>query len=214
MTEQEKKEMGNIEDIFNWTYPGATLYYRDCDLKSNILDRYKEGQIIRNGYFLDLSSMAAGLKVNTRFIVASAKAAKLYQVNPDVAKYAHCCINCNSFFKVLDILKSQEKTQIFLLHIPAKAIDYFTTVTSNIDKQFIERARSSFNEKVSKEPMPDLVDDNWTQRTNFPIGLDAQNNFYRLDSLTPIPKEGIPLYEGIRKLTNDNSDINTFISRN
>ncbi|WP_298518113.1 hypothetical protein [uncultured Kordia sp.] len=208
MTDKEEKVFENSEEIFNWTYPGATLYYRDCELKSSVTERYKEGQILRNGFFLDVSWKGAGLDKNTRFIVASSKAAKLYKVNPDVEKYGHCCINANSYFKVLNIYKLNGKTQIFLLHIPATGVDFFSKVISNIDDQFIERAKKSFDEKIVMSPLPELLEKTWVERTNFPVGMDAYDVFYPLDSLTPLQKQAESLYNGIRNLTNDTTDIN------
>ena len=90
MEEEQKKIFENSEAIFNWTYPGATLYYKDCELKNSVVKLFKEGQILRNGYFLDVSWKGGGLNKNTRFIIASSKAAKLYEINPDVEKYGHC----------------------------------------------------------------------------------------------------------------------------
>lgn len=204
----DKDILKNSEGIVNWTYPGATLYYKDCDLKNSVIELFKEGKILRNGYFLDVSWKGAGINKNTRFIIASSKAAKLYEINPDVEKYGHCCINANSYFKVMDIYKLKGVTQIFLLHIPANGLEYFTKVVSNFDKQFIERARRSLDEKIEMEPLAELLEKNWVDRTNFPVGMDAYNNFYPLDSITPITKAGEPLYSGIVNLTNDKTDIN------
>lgn len=208
MIENDKKILENSEEIFNWTYPGATLYYRDCNLKNNVLNQFKEGQILRNGYFLDVSWKGGGIVTNTRFIIASSKAAKLYEINPDVEKYGHCCINANSYFKVLNIYQLKDKTQIFLLHIPANSLDYFSKVSSNIDQQFIDKAKKSFDEKIEMKPIPELLEKRWIERTDFPVGMDAYNNLYPLETITPIPKQGEPLYSGIRNLTNDNSEIN------
>lgn len=208
MEDSNSKFLKNTEAIFNWTYPGATLYYRDCNLENKVLELYKEGQILRNGYFLDVSYKGGGTDKNTRFIIASSKAAKLYEINPDVEKYGHCCINANSYFKILNIYKLKDKTQIFLLHIPANGIEYFSNVSSNIDEQFIARAKKSFDEKAEINPIPELLEKNWVERTNFPVGMDGYNKFYSLESITPIPVQGEHLYNGIRNLTKDNSDLN------
>lgn len=208
MTEDEKNTFENTEEIFNWTYPGATLYYKDCDLHQHVIDQFSKDKIIRNGYFLDVSWKGGGIQLNTRFLIASSKAAKLYEINPDNVKYGHCCINANSYFKILDIYKIGDKTQIFLLHIPREGYNYFRQAISNLDENFIQRARQSFDEKIKMEPLPDLLDSFWLSRTNFPVGMDANNNFYPLNSVTPIPQEGKPLFNGIRNLTNDKSNIN------
>jgi hypothetical protein len=208
MTQQANELLKNTEEIFNWTYPGATLYYKDCDLTESVIKQFEKDSIIRNGYFLDVSWKGAGIKFNTRFLIASSKAAKLYEINPDNERFGHCCINANSYFKVLDIYKLGEKTQIFLLHIPAKGIEYFGRVSSNVDEDFIKKARLSFDNKINAEPLSDLLDPFWVKRTNFPVGMDAYNKFYPLSTLTPIPKEAEPLFNGIRNLTGDTTDIN------
>ncbi|WP_430401740.1 hypothetical protein [Fluviicola sp.] len=205
---QENELFQNSEEIANWTYSGATLYYKDCDLKSAVSEKFIPGQILRNGYFLDVSWKGAGIKLNTRFLIASSKAAKLYEVNPANERFGHCCINANSYFKVLDIYKIGDKTQIFLLHIPAKGVKYFRQVQSNIDTDFIQKARDSFDNKINMEPLPELLEPFWLERTNFPVGMDAYDKFYPLDSLTPLQKEAQPLFSGIRNLTGDTSELN------
>ena len=208
MTQPVNELFNNTEEIFNWTYPGATLYYKDCDLTASVIEQFEKDNIIRNGYFLDVSSRGAGIKFNTRFLIASAKAARLYEINPDNTRFGHCCINANSYFKILDIYKLGGKTQIFLLHIPAKGVGYFNQVSSNMDEDFIKKARVSFDNKINAEPLSDLLDPFWVKRTNFPVGMDGYNKFYSLSTLSPLPKQGEPLFDGIRNLTGDTTDIN------
>jgi hypothetical protein len=208
MTQPVNELFNNTEEIFNWTYPGATLYYKDCDLTASVIEQFQKDSIIRNGYFLDVSSRGAGIKFNTRFLIASAKAARLYEINPDNTRFGHCCINANSYFKILDIYKLGGKTQIFLLHIPAKGVGYFSQVSSNMDEDFIKKARVSFDNKINAEPLSDLLDPFWVKRTNFPVGMDGYNKFYSLATLSPLPKQGEPLFDGIRNLTGDTTDIN------
>ncbi len=197
-----------IEEIFNWTYPGATLYYKDCELNVSVIEQFTKARILRNGYFLDVTCKGAGIKFNTRFLIASAKAANLYEINPDNEKYGHCCINANSYFKILDVYELKGKTQIFLLHIPAQGISYFRKANSNMDDFFIQKARLSFDEKCEMEPLPELLETGWVKRTNFPVGMDAQNKFYPLDELTPLPAGGQEVFNEIRVLVNDLSEIN------
>ncbi len=208
MAESEDDILKNTEAIINWTYPGATLYYKDCDLEPSVLEKFIKGKLIRNGYFLDVSSRGGGMKFNTRFLIASSKAAQLYQVNPDNERFGHCCININSYFKILDIYQLGDKTQIFLLHIPANGLNYFESVTSSLDEEFIKKARQGFDDKIRLEPISDLLDPFWIERTNFPVGMDGYNRFYPLTSPTPIPDIAESLHRAIRNLTNDNTDLN------
>ncbi|WP_300488010.1 hypothetical protein [Flavobacterium sp.] len=208
MAEIEDGILENYEEIINWTYPGATLYYKDCDLEPSVAEKFTKDLLIRNGYFLDVSCLGGGIKFNTRFLIASAKAARLYEINPDNERFGHCAININSYFKILDVYKLNGKTQIFLLHIPAKSLRYFERASSNWDEDFIQKARQSFDTRIHQEPRPDLLEPFWLERTNYPVGMDAYDKFYPLTSVTPIPKAGEPLYNGIKKLTNDTSEIN------
>lgn len=198
----------NSEEIINWTYPGATLYYKDCDLKPSIAEKFTEGKLIRNGFFLDVSARGGGIKFNTRFLIASAKAANLYEVNPDNERFGHCCLNLDSYFKVLDIYKLEGKIQIFLLHIPAKGLKYFESVTSNLDEDFIKKARQSFDNKIHMEPISDLLEPFWLKRTNFPVGMNASDKFFPLTSISTVTENEKPLYSAIKNLTKDNSEIN------
>ena len=198
----------NSEEIINWTYPGATLYYKDCDLSPAIAEKFTKGKLIRNGYYLDVSCRGGGMKFNTRFLIASAKAAKLYKVNPDNERFGHCCINVNSYFKVLDVYEREGKTQIFLLHIPARGLKYFESINSNWDEDFIEKARKGLDDKIHLEPISDLLEPFWLERTNFPVGMDAHNQFYPLSPVPPVSKAEEGLYNGIRSLTKDEGEVN------
>lgn len=208
MTDEQRALFNDSEELFNWTYPGATLYYKDCELKESVIQKFTIGKILRNGYFLDVSWKGGGMKFNVRFLIASSKAAKLYEINKDNEKYGHCCINANSYFKVLDIYKIGDKTQIFLLHIPSKGLNFFNQVTSNTDEDFIKKARESFENKIDAAPIEELSEAFWIKRTNFPVGMDAYNEFYPLSKISSIPKEAEHLYNGIRNLTKDNTAIN------
>lgn len=208
MTEKEKEIFKHSEEIFNWTYPGAILYYKDCALKESIVAKFTKDKIIRNGYFLDVSARGGGMHFNTRFLIASSKAAKLYEINPDNEPYGHCCINTNSYFKILDVYSIGNKTQIFLLHIPAKGLGFFDRTHSNTDDTFIRKARESFEHKVDTEPIKELLEPFWLKRTNFPVGMDAYYNFYPLSTVTPIPQKGENLFNAIKKLTRDTTAIN------
>lgn len=208
MAEIKNDIFENTEEIINWTYPGATLYYKDCDLKPSIAEKFTEGKLIRNGFFLDVSARGGGIKFNTRFLIASAKAANLYEVNPDNERFGHCCLNLDSYFKVLDIYKLEGKTQFFLLHIPAKGLKYFESVTSNLDEDFIKKARQSFEDKIHIEPISDLLEPFWLKRTNFPVGMNASDKFFPLISISTVTENEKPLYSAIKNLTKDNSEIN------
>ena len=204
-----------VEEIINWTLPGLTMYYRDTQLETEVIGKYKIGEVFRSQTFVDVSGFAGKLTKNCRFIFASSKAAPLYKINPATAKWQLHSINANSYFKVLDIYQKEGKTQIFCLHIPASGIDLFKISEfkigeneNDIEKQIIEKARISLDQKLNLETVKALEENEWLKRTDFPIGLDKRNDFFSLYPTEGIFKEGTPLYSAIRKMTNDISDIN------
>ncbi|RZJ65654.1 MAG: hypothetical protein EOO50_12960 [Flavobacterium sp.] len=209
MNETDKAFFENSEELINWTYPGATLYYKDCDLTDKVRSQFTVGKILRNGYMLDVSSRGGGLKFNTRFLIASSKAAKLYEVNPDNTKYGHCCLNIDSYLKVLDVYELNGKTQIFLLHIPAKGVDFFRRTTTNLDTQIIAKAREGFENKIGLEPIPELLEKFWVDRVNFPVGMDGYDRFYPMSEISKLPGVIGETYRGVRSLIKDSSGLNT-----
>jgi hypothetical protein len=75
-----------FNELINWTLPGLTFYYRDCEIDNEILSKYFVGQIIRSQIFVDVSSFAGKLTKNCRYIIASSKAAPLYKISPILIK--------------------------------------------------------------------------------------------------------------------------------
>lgn len=197
-----------IEEILNWTLSGLTMYYRDSELPADVIAKYQVGHIFRSQTFVDVSAFAGQLTKSCRFIFASSKAAPLYKVNPEVEKWQQHTINADSYFKVLDIYQKEGKTQLFLLHIPAKATDFFKSAVlrlgeDNLEEQFIGKARASLDQKMKMPPAAALEEAEWVHRTEFPIGLDVKNEFFPLQPTTPLLPQAAPLANAIRKMTND-----------
>ncbi|MDX1959625.1 MAG: hypothetical protein SFU98_13705 [Leptospiraceae bacterium] len=207
MESKYTKEM--IEEIMNWILPGLTMYYRDTELEVEIVDKYRQGMVFRSQTFVDVSGFAGKPTKNCRFIFASSKAAPIYELNPLTEKWRLHVINANSYFKILDIYKKENKTQFFLLHIPAKAVDLFSNnieiviKDSDIEQQIIEKARNSFNEKMLMSEIEVFEEFEWLDRTSFPIGLDNNNDFFSLYPNFDLPPEAILLSNAIKKMTND-----------
>lgn len=202
-----------VEDIVNWTLPGLTMYYRDSNLEQSVIDKYEVRKIFRAQTFTDVSNYAGKPTKNCRFIFATSKAAPLYQINPETQKWGFHSINCNSYFKVLDVYKYEGITQIFLLHIPYKGIDFFNRTVlnikgQNIEEQIIEKAKESLHKKYQSEIIPALEEKDWVHRTSFPIGLDMKNEFFSLKPTEPIYPMAVPMFSAIKKMTNDLTDLN------
>ncbi|PHN02476.1 hypothetical protein [Flavilitoribacter nigricans] len=202
-----------VEEIVNWTLPGLTMYYRDTDLPQQSLAKYELNQIFRSQTFVDVSSYAGKPAANCRYVIASSKAAPIYQVNPGTEKWGFHVINCNSYFKVLDIYQREGVTQIFLLHIPYAGLDFFRQSVlkldgQNIEEQIIERARLSLDEKLQAEVPPALQEKQWLERTNFPVGLDLKHEFFSLEPNAPLMPVMVPLHNAIKKMTQDLTGLN------
>ncbi|WP_340111007.1 hypothetical protein [Maribellus mangrovi] len=197
-----------FEEIINWTLPGLTMYYRDSLLTNEIITKYQVGQIIRSRTFVDVSSFAGRLAKNCRFIFATNKAAPLYQFNPDTERWKLHTINANSYFKVLDIYQKVDKIQFLLIHIPAKGIDFFKKAVIRIngeaiEREIIQKSRISFDQKMELDVIPELEEQEWINRTSFPIGLDNRNDLFPLYPVEDLIPQAVPLYDAIFKMTND-----------
>ena len=167
-----------IEEIYKQTFGGLTLFYRDTTLSEKLISKYSVGQILTERGFTDISYKGGGLTTNFRYLIASANAKDLSAFNPDNAKFGHVLLSSNAFFKVLDIYKIGEKTQIFILEIPATAVDFFASVISNIEEDIIKKARENFDMKINSEPIAELQTQEWKERTEFPIGMNDKGEFF------------------------------------
>jgi hypothetical protein len=169
-----------IEEIYNQTFGGLTLFYRDTTLSEHLISQYKVGQILMERGFTDMSYKGGGLATNFRYLIASANAKDLSVFNPESAKFGHVVLSSNAFFKVLDIYEIDNKTQVFFLEIPSTAIDFFMSATSNIEEDITKKARESFDAKVNTAPIPELQTKEWKERTEFPIGMNDKGEFFEL----------------------------------
>lgn len=182
-------ENAKIEEAYNDTFSGLTMYYRDCELKQELISKYNVDQIIMERGFTDVSNFAEGLSKNLRYAIASNKAVNMGQINPDVAKFGFNLISAPSHYKVLDIYKIGNQTQILLLHFDEKFIDIFKSTKSNIEKKVIGMGRQSLDKKIQMRPNDDLNGKEWSERTQFPIGMSNNGDFFLQSSKKNIKTE-------------------------
>ena len=171
-----------IKDILDETFSDLKLFYRDTTLSHELISNYKVGQIIKEKGFTDMSFIGGGLSGNCRYLIASSDARELSKFNPDSVKNGHSLLDDNSFFKVLDIQKIKDKTQIFLLNIPGNSLTLFKNSSSNLEEEIIEKARQKFINKIDSALIPQLQTDNWTERTKSPIGMSDLGELFFDDS--------------------------------
>ena len=167
-----------IEEIYNQTFGGLTLFYRDTTLSEDLISKYKVGQILNERGFTDMSYKGGGLASNLRYLIASAHAKDISAISPDSAIFGHVVLRSNAWFKLLDIYKIGDKTQIFLLEIPESAVEFFASANSNIEEDIIKKARASLEAKINVPPVPELQALDWKERTEFPIGMNAKGEFF------------------------------------
>lgn len=171
-----------LKTMYNETFSGLKLFYRDTDLSENLISNYKIGQIIQERGFTDMTSIGAGLYGNVRYLIASAHAKDISKFNPESAKIGHFLLGSIAYFKVLDIQKIGDKTQIFLLNIPDNAISLFKNSTSNLEEEITEKARRKFKEKVDTALIPELQIEDWKLRTKSPLGMSETGELFFDDS--------------------------------
>lgn len=169
-----------IEEIFNQTFPGLALLYRDVELSNDLISKYKVGQIIHERGFTDASRFGGGPTAKLRYLIASAYGRDLSMFDPNAAKFGMIIISSGAYFKVLDVYEKDGKTQILLLNIPETGIELFSSTTTNVEQQVVEKGRRSFDEKINAEPIMTLLTDEWKERTQFPIGMDDKGIFFDL----------------------------------
>ncbi|WP_343704906.1 hypothetical protein [Flavobacterium sp.] len=171
-----------LKTMYHETFSGLKLFYRDTNLPENLILNYKVGQIIQEKGFTDMSSIGGGLSGNFRYLIASAHAKDLSKFNPDSAKIGHFLLDSIAYFKVLDIQKIGDKTQIFLLNIPDNSISLFKNSSSNLEEEIIEKAQKRFREKIDADLIPELQTENWKERTKSPIGMSDNGELFFDDS--------------------------------
>lgn len=171
----------------NWTLPGLQFFYCDTDAPINASEIYHIGDIFRAGRFTDVTPKLLRPIHKTRFLVASAHTAMLYEMkglvrmNPKVATWQLCTLHFNSYFKVVDVYEKEKVTQVTLLHIPQTAAYFmgggvtdmnFINKSAGHDTTLIKLARKSLDEKLQMDVHPLSFDEVWLERTALPIGLD------------------------------------------
>lgn len=171
-----------LKTIYNETFSGLRLFYRDTNLPENLISNYKVGQIIQEKGFTDMSSLGGGLSGNLRYLIASAHPKDLSKFNPDSAKNGHFLLDSIAYFKVLDIYKIENKTQVFLLNIPDNSITLLKNSTSNLEEEIIEKARKKFSDKINLPLVSELQTEKWKERTKSPIGIDENGQLFFDDS--------------------------------
>lgn len=216
-----------FEKFANWTLPGLQFFYRDTDAPVIVDTTYHVGDVLRAGFFVDVTTKLQKPAHKTRFLIASAHAAmmceipELCQENPNVKNWNLCTLHFNSYFKVMDVYEKEGVKQVFLLHIPGAAAFFlghdetamnFVNEATGQETTLIQMARKSLDEKMKMEVHPRSLDKDFVERMHHPIGLDEE--YYPVNpNAQEEPTDGpiANLSSMIHKLAND-ADLKDFIN--
>nr|WP_315221155.1 hypothetical protein [uncultured Flavobacterium sp.] len=193
-------ENARIEAIYNETFSGLKLFYRDTNLPENLISNYKIGQIIKERGFTDMTFIGGGLSGNFRYLIASADAKDLSKFDPDASKTGYYLLASDAYFKVLDIQQAENKTQVFLLNIPDNAVSLFKNSISNIEEEIIEKAQKRFADKINSDLILALQTEDWIERTKLPIGMSLDGEMFFNDSEINESPQEIAINKNTKKI--------------
>ena len=206
----EDDSKANIESIMNWVLPGLQLFYRDTDTPLAVDDMFNIGDVIRAGIFADLSPYAGKPMHKYRYIIASSHVASLVEPGD---RYPYHVLHYNSYLKVMDIYEKCGVTQLFLLHIPAKAIfspwlGNQLNISFNDEHTLVDIARQSLDTKLELPPRELLEEKEWLDRTSEHIGMDPSGKLLSLFPALLVPEDTITFGKYVRQKANDTDPIN------
>lgn len=152
---------------------------------------------MRAGFFVDVTAKAQRPISNTRFIIASAHCAHLYEAfpcNENLKRWRLCTLLFNSYFKVMDLYRYRGVTQILLLHIPYQAIPFFmgdhsfNFIQGVSQINIVEIARKNLESKMQMEVFADTSEPALMERMKMPPCLNEEGAPQTLDFMLPIPQ--------------------------
>jgi len=204
------------KDLADWVLHGLQFYYRDTNAHIDASRIYRVGDTIRAGFFVDVTTKLQKPAHRTRFLIASAHAAKFYEMepmvkeNPNIGKWDLATFHYNSYFKVMDVYETMQCTQVFLLHIPMSAAillqgaaEYKFLDEDGTGAVLVLLARNSLDEKLRMGFHERSFDEEWCERMEDPVGLDEDMSFCSLAPPESEDKQVANLSEFIHALAKD-----------
>lgn len=176
-TEQIQK----LQDAINKNYPGLTAYVRDMNLPEHLAAKYKPDMIIREKTYVDATARIGGMATTHRYVIMSNHLANFGMFEHGANWQLHVARR-DSHFKVLGSHTYRGKTAIFLLHLPDDdSWKLFRNVDCNLDEDLLKSCIERFEAKCTLPPIPELAERDWLDRCDFPVGMDANGNFWDLE---------------------------------
>ena len=179
----ENLNLQKMQEMINKNYPGMMMFVRDVDLPQKLIERYKPGTIIQERGFVDATARVGGMVTNCRYCILSNHMANLGLFERDTNWQLHVAQH-HSHFKVLGVHTYQDKTAIFLLHLPNDDTwKLYKTVEINLDQQLLEDCIRRFEYKCIQKPIPEVTDRKWLDRCVFPVGMGDSGEFWPIEDI-------------------------------
>lgn len=201
------------EKVMNWILPGLQFFYRDTDTPIDVANTFHVGDTLRAGFFIDVSPYAGKPMHRYRYIIASSHAASLVMPGD---RYPLHVLHYNSYLKVMDIYEKASVTQIFLMHVPAKAIfspglNGQLNISFNEEETVVDIARKSLDTKLTLPPRELLEEKEWLRRTAWHVGVDQEGHPNTLFPNLIVAKDAANMGKAVRRMANDTDSINMIL---
>lgn len=175
-TEQVQATAGGI-------YSGVSLFVRDLNLPETMAGSYVPGRIIREKVITEASGTCMGMVTTHRFVILSNHMTEVPRfwaddVCPDLYAAA-----AGAHFKVLGQHTHEQKTGIFLLHLPDdESWELWQTGEFAQERQVYAMAVRQFADTCARPPVPELTTGEWLDRGSFPVGMAGEGRFWPLEN--------------------------------
>ena len=177
----ENDDVKLYECSCNHIFPGLQMFARDTFLSKEIEEKYIINKVIREPTYCDVSARVGGLITSHRYAILSNRFVDFGHFEHGTNWGLHVC-KSGSFFKILDIFKVEDKTQISLLHLDENW-KLFEKCESIVEQDIIKMSRERFLKKYKTHPIPELATKKWLERLVYPIGINTDGNYISLAEL-------------------------------
>jgi hypothetical protein len=174
-----------FEDAYNRILPGLQMLVRDVNLPEETAVKYTPGILIRETAFCDATFRVGGMATTHRFAILTNHFLDTTQHLEDKENWGLCICQRGSRFKVLDIYRYEDKTQITLLHLDeGYGWEFFQFMQSNIEDDLVKMCRERFEKKCTLPPIPEVSAPLWLERCAMPVGINDKNEFIPLREMS------------------------------
>lgn len=200
-------------DCIKWTFGDIRFYYRDTDAPIDVENDYPIGRVLRAGFTIDASTLLERPAQKTRFLIAASHAArvgdrpdpehvnaveqkfnKMFSVASDLWPrsdiWGQAIFAPNTLFKVMDVYKKDDVTQVLLIQIPQTMARHMGDMPMNMPTGMGEAAefdnikdaaRELLDRKMERGPHPRSLDREWVKSMSQPIGMRSYGTMYELE---------------------------------